>query len=1157
MRPMRVQAGPATGYAVAVVGIGLAALARYDLQSILGGQSPFLLFVVAVLASAGVGGLGPGLFATVLGGLTGQLLFVAPGLSGGDTGPAQMVRLAMFLVVGSIASGISEAMHRSMRRLREESARRREADEFHAILADLTSDFAFLARVEPGGRLTTTAVTEGFSKTLGYTLGELNAAGGWRGITHPDDRAEADAILARLLAGETVCGRVRQMARDGRLLHVEFLTRPIRDSEGRVARLVGASRDITERVRAAEELERSRRLFERITAATPGLIYLFDLVERRNVYVNDRLVELLGHTPDEVRALGPRFVEELLHPDDRATVAQGLTRFQDLQDGDILEYDVRYRHREGGYRWLRTREVVFERDGDGRVRLILGLAQDLTTIKEAEAAARRSAEQYRLATEAMAGLVHDHDLASGRVHRSAGLKALLGFDPGEVSPTADWWVERIHPEDRERRWRRAAGDGASDGGGVREAIYRVRHRDGHYIHVEDRTLVLTGPDGQPTRRVGVTTDVTARVAALEELRASEFQLRQLAEAMPQIAWKTDPSGRVVYVNRRWTEFTGLDVESTNDVESLRRVTHPDDWDRMNSEWAAAMGAGREYVIQLRIRGLDGVYRWFLTRCVPVRDAEGAIVRWFGTSTDIDETKRSEEAMRESELRHRLVAEASNDAIWDWDASTDTVSWNDALERLFGYGPEEAGGGRGWWTERIHPEDRDRVLAGLGAALIGGGETWRDEYRFRKADGGFSDVIDRARIVRSASGQVVRMVGSMMDVTERKRVEQELREADRRKDEFLATLAHELRNPLAPIRNAVQVLRVKGPHEPELVWGRDVIDRQVRHMARLLDDLLDISRLTRNTLELRRERVALSDVIATALETSGPVIEAAGHRLEVVLPAEPIALDADPVRLAQVFANLLNNAAKYTDAGGRIWLTAECRGDSVEVAVQDTGIGFSEEARVRLFHMFSQATPALKRAQGGLGIGLALVRGIVELHDGEIEAHSEGPGRGSRFTVRLPVAEMTTTKGAASVPTGSIGRARGRRVLVADDMRDSADTLARMLVLLGHEVRTVYDGVEAVEELERFEPDVVLLDIGMPRLNGYEAARRIRQRLGSAVRLIALTGWGQYEDRQRSREAGFDHHLVKPVDPEMLGRLIDGAPAAARESGVAAPAASAV
>jgi signal transduction histidine kinase/ActR/RegA family two-component response regulator len=366
----------------------------------------------------------------------------------------------------------------------------------------------------------------------------------------------------------------------------------------------------------------------------------------------------------------------------------------------------------------------------------------------------------------------------------------------------------------------------------------------------------------------------------------------------------------------------------------------------------------------------------------------------------------------------------------------------------------------------------------------------------------------------------------------------LSESDRRKDEFLATLAHELRNPLAPVRNAIHILRARMPASaPELQWARDVIDRQVTQMARLIDDLMDVARITRGTIELRRTHIALEEVVRIAIETSRPTIDASGHELHVRLPAEPLYLDADLIRLAQVFANLLNNAAKYTAPGGRIAVTAERDRDTVLVSVSDSGMGIPPDKLARVFEPFTQLDRTLERSKGGLGIGLALAKRLVEMHGGDIEAQSTGPGQGSRFVARLPLsAEQGVQRVVA--PVGPLP-ARGRkRILIADDNHDAATSLGILLNDAGYDVRTVADGGQALEMAAQFRPDIALLDIGMPVLNGYEAARHIREQpWGHAVLLVALTGWGGTEHRQQTAKAGFDHHLTKPVDPAALTRLL--------------------
>jgi len=371
--------------------------------------------------------------------------------------------------------------------------------------------------------------------------------------------------------------------------------------------------------------------------------------------------------------------------------------------------------------------------------------------------------------------------------------------------------------------------------------------------------------------------------------------------------------------------------------------------------------------------------------------------------------------------------------------------------------------------------------------------------------------------RDAQGEIDGWVAVGIDVDDRRSAEEALRDAERRKDEFLAALAHELRNPLAPMRNAVAILGRKGPLDPEVAWSRGVMERQIDQLSRLIDDLLDIERIARGRFELRTERVPLELVIDMALESSRPQINASGHHLSVLLPAERVHVEADPHRMAQVFATLLRNAAKHMPERGSISLSAAVEAREVVVSVSDDGIGFEREAEP--------------------GIGLQLVRGILNLHRGRLEAKSEGRGHGSEFIVRLPVAAGEPVAAPAPRERRGADQQVSLRVLVADDNRDAADSLQRVLALYGHEVRVAYDGSTALELGQQFRPRVAVLDIGMPGADGYEVARTFRRKLGSEVKLVALTGWGQEADRRRALEAGFDHHLTKPVDPGTLNDLL--------------------
>jgi signal transduction histidine kinase/CheY-like chemotaxis protein len=365
----------------------------------------------------------------------------------------------------------------------------------------------------------------------------------------------------------------------------------------------------------------------------------------------------------------------------------------------------------------------------------------------------------------------------------------------------------------------------------------------------------------------------------------------------------------------------------------------------------------------------------------------------------------------------------------------------------------------------------------------------------------------------------------------------LREADHRKDLFLATLAHELRNPLAPIRAAAQILASPKLSPPQLQWAQNVIHRQVGHMALLLDDLLDIARITQGKLELKKTRVTLTDVVESAVEAARPLIDSKQHQLTVTLPPEKLSFEADELRLSQVLSNLLTNAAKYTDPAGHIALSGTVHNGTLRLTVKDDGIGLSSEALTRIFEMFSQIESAATRSEGGLGIGLALVKRLLDLHGGTIEARSDGPGHGSEFTVRLPLNDDPSSPVPAE-PGSATTATAAHRVMIADDNKDAADSLAMLLELAGHEVRVARGGRAALSLARTFRPDVAIVDIGMPDLNGYEVARQLRREpWGAAISLVALTGWGRDDDRQQASDAGFDRHITKPVDPETIDGLL--------------------
>lgn len=542
---------------------------------------------------------------------------------------------------------------------------------------------------------------------------------------------------------------------------------------------------------------------------------------------------------------------------------------------------------------------------------------------------------------------------------------------------------------------------------------------------------------------------------------------------------------------------------------------------------------------------DGTFeeRWWSPVNSAVLDEHGEVVAIIHNANDVTEQHRTEAALRESEERLRLALAAGEMGTWLWRIESDEQILDDSLARLMGRGAAEEVTSLEHFLATVVEEDRPRVRE----AIAGSAQRGSDmdvEFRVVWPDGSLHWLKDQGKYF-GGDGHPAFMAGACVDITERKAMEQTLREADRRKDEYLAMLAHELRNPLAPIANALHILRTTGGQGEAAPTAISMMERQVEHVVRLVDDLLDVSRISRGNIELRREPVELAAVIRDAADAARPLYES--RELSLALPARPVYVDADFTRLVQVVSNLLQNAAKFTHTDGRVWLTlekapgGERRRPEALIRVRDNGVGLAADDRKRIFEIFTQVDASRQRSRGGLGIGLSLVKNLVELHGGTVEVHSAGLRRGSEFVVCLPLAADQPSRPVAPTPATAGGeKADGasHRILVVDDNRMAADSMAMLLELAGHEVHARYGGAEAISAAEELAPELVVLDIGMPDLDGYEVCRRIRQQSwGREIAVAALTGWGQDEDRRRTEAAGFDAHLVKPVAHKKLKELI--------------------
>jgi PAS domain S-box-containing protein len=649
------------------------------------------------------------------------------------------------------------------------------------------------------------------------------------------------------------------------------------------------------------------------------------------------------------------------------------------------------------------------------------------------------------------------------------------------------------------------------------------------------------PSGEITGWVA-SLDTTTLHETERALRESEARYRALIELSPQFVWMSDLQGRITYANQYAVEWTGKTQEQLLG-DGWADCIHPDHRERVFKKWKSATADLATYDLDIPFRHHDGTYRMIYARAQPVRDGQGNVAYWIGTAMDVDDRRRAEDQLRakDEEARRRLleietVYSAAPAGLVMLDLDMRYVRINHALAAMNGI-PAEAHLGRR--VDEVLPEF-SQMVEGLFREVMSARKPIRIELAGSTPANPGAVWDEQWYPLLDADGELLGVGAVVIDITERKRAEQALQEANRRKDEFLATLAHELRNPLAPIRNSLYILRkAAGLDLDTQVMVVDMMERQVNHMIRLVDDLLEVSRITRGKIELRRELIDVADVVRNALETAGPVIEAARHHLALDLPAEPVFVEGDPVRLAQVVGNLLNNAAKYTSENGRISLRVWREDPKVYVSVRDNGSGIPAEMLPRVFDLFAQVDRTLGRAQGGLGIGLALVKQLVEMHGGAVKAWSDGPGKGSEFIIELPIVTTHLTNHEVHNDSDRALHTLSGRVLVVDDNRDAADSLAILLKSFGLDAGTAYDGLSALEAVRVTRPAVVFLDLGMPGMDGYAVASEIRaQPHYQGVVLVALTGWGQEHDRRRTKDAGFAYHVVKPADIHTVRALLD-------------------
>ena len=785
-------------------------------------------------------------------------------------------------------------------------------------------------------------------------------------------------------------------------------------------------------------------------------------------------------------------------------------------------------------RWM-TRQVLPYRTESRRIEGVVVTFADITALRDANQALDVKSRRLELAWEAARGGIYEHRVPfdEGTYHSDQWAQ-VLGYRREELPPWdgfESWLTEQIHPHDRERLERdyQAFITGAAQ---RLQVEARLRHRAGHWVWVRAIAKALEyDSEGRVRHVLGMMIDITDLKEVEEALRETETRFREMADGLPLIVWVHDAAGQLEYVNATYCEFFGVNREEMSGGR-WQVLLHPDDADVYNREFFACVHEQRPFHGEARVRDAGGNWRWIESWARPRWSADAHFRGFIGTSADTTERREIEGALSESEERFRTLADNIAQLAWMADGAGSIFWYNKRWHDYTGTTFEEL---QGWgWRCVHHPEHIERVVAKL-RDCFEKGQPWEDTFPLRGADGTYRWFLSQALPIRDDSGAVVRWFGTNTDITEQRTAEERLRESDRQKDEFLAMLGHELRNPLAAICTATDLLKVSGAQDPTTVRARNVLERQTGHMAKLLDGLLDVSRIIRGKIRLETKTVDLADICRTVLGEVETRLDGRTLRIRRDLPPEPVWVEADLVRVTQIVDNLVTNAAKFTPDGGRIELALGRRDGMAVLEVQDTGCGIEPELLPHVFETFRQTSQSLDRAHGGLGLGLSLVKSLVELHGGEVTAQSEGKDQGATFSVRLPLTE-------APPPPAPEARPRGEgplRILLIEDNQDAAEVLGQLLRALDYTVEIAHDGPQGIRLAKDWRPDLILCDLGLPQgMSGFDVARSLRGEAQThEVPIVAVTGYGRAEDQDESRRAGFDAHLTKPIGLDAIRRVL--------------------
>lgn len=947
---------------------------------------------------------------------------------------------------------------------------------------------------------------------------------------------------------------------------IELAKRRLATSARLIGEMVRRKQEEKSRLASEQVLRASEERFRAIFNQAAMGIALTEL-DGRILVSNKRFAQIVGREPEQMTQFN---VSEITHPEDRPLSQDYLRR---AMTGELPGYSLekRYLRPDGSPVWCNVSVSVIS-DEEGRPRYTLGVVEDVTERHQAREMLREREERLRVLTNNLPQvmiyqMLFAPDGAVRFTYTSASIEQLHEVEAEQALTDATILYDQVHP-DFQDGFRKAEAEALREMLPFRcEVCFRLPSGRTRWAELISTPRHL--PDGYVFWD-GVEVDITERKQAEEELRRTTALLRAVSESTPDLIYVKDPHSRMLLANPATLSVIGKTADQVLGKNDAEWHHDPEQAAAILANDRLVMESGQTQTSEESFTSPEGLQIYLSTKA-PLRDEQGRTIGLFGVSRNITERKRAENVLR-------AIVEGTSQATGE-----------EFFRNLVQHLGVALGVRYAMVAEVVRPAGvRARTLAMWNGTEFGEGLEYDLEgtpcagilerqtcyyYRGVISQFPFDESLRQMKVesyigvpLRASSGDVLGLIAVMDDKPlaesqlaesmlaifsaraatelERMQTERDLQDAARRKDEFLAMLGHELRNPLAPIRNIVFLLKNRRKFDQSrLEQGLEVIERQTDHLARLVDDLLDMARITRGNVQLRPEATGLADALSRAVEMAGPAVEARRHTLTVTLPPKSVRVLADPVRLTQIFGNLLDNAAKYTQEGGQIWLEAQPADGEAIIRVRDNGPGIAPDLLPHVFDLFAQGQRALDRAQGGLGLGLTLVRQLVQMHGGSVEVKSEGGGQGSEFTVRLPM--LNESPGRTELTHGSCQETNEvcdrPRVLVVDDVRDTAESLAELMDIWGYQVCLAFDGPSALEKADSFHPDAVLLDIGLPGLDGYQVACRLRAHSALAnTCLIALTGYGTDEDRQQAMAVGFNHHLSKPVDLPKLRAFLERA-----------------